>query len=77
MTPDLITTQIKTDLQKIFFTPLLQNTKHIKKVAETLIRFQQSYPDLDANREEVYLQDDMRVYYHVNLFQTKRLNTVL
>ena len=71
MTPDSITTQIKTDLQKIFFTPLLQNTKHIKKVAETVIRFQQSYPDLDANREEVYLQDDMRVYYQLNESRVK------
>ncbi|MBM3194385.1 MAG: hypothetical protein FJZ60_01315 [Chlamydiae bacterium] len=66
MTPDLITTQIKTDLEKIFFTPLLQNNKHIKKVAETIIRFQQSYHDLDENRDEVYLKDDMRVYYQLN-----------
>lgn len=66
MTPDLITAQIKTDLKKIFFTPLLQNTKHIKKVAETVIRFQQSYHDLDENRDEVYLKDDMRVYYQLN-----------
>lgn len=66
MTPDLITAQIKKDLKKIFFTPPLQNTELIRQVAKAVIHFQPSYPTLDENRAEVYLSNDMRVYYQLN-----------
>ncbi|NDE63456.1 MAG: hypothetical protein EB053_03795 [Chlamydiae bacterium] len=76
MTPDLIAAQIKTDLQKIFFTPLLQNSKHIQKVAEAIVRFQPGYNHIDANKEEFYLNDEMRVYYQLNGQPAKNLGSL-